>query len=268
MTPMKPLSETDVYSSGQTRKGFLARLFLSHPATFYPQVACIISRASIMARLGRYDHDDWVGSSAAVLRACGNVGMQCEITGLDNLRALDGPVVIIGNHMSTLETFVLPYLIGRFIPVTFVVKKSLITYPVFGAVMRSRNPVVVGREKPREDLMTVMDEGAKRLANGISIVIFPQSTRSFVFKPSEFNSLGVKLAARAGVPVVPVALKTDAWGNGKHLRDFGPVDPAKPVSIAFGPAMPVQGRGADEHAKIVEFISSHLKEWGVPVTER
>ncbi|MBI5141150.1 MAG: 1-acyl-sn-glycerol-3-phosphate acyltransferase [Nitrospirae bacterium] len=265
---MKPLSETDVYRSGQMRKSLLARMFLSHPFTFYPQVACVIFRASIMARLGRYGHKEWLSSSSAVLRACGNVGMQCEITGLDNLRALDGPVVFVGNHMSTLETFVLPVLIGQFMPFTFVVKNSLLTYPVFGAVMRSRDPVVVGRKKPREDLMTVMEEGAKRLASGISMVIFPQSTRSIAFNPSEFNSLGVKLAARAGVPVVPVALKTDAWGNGKLLRDFGPVDPASPVRIAFGQAMSVQGRGTEEHAEIMKFISSHLREWGVTVNER
>ena len=73
--------------------------------------------------------------------------------------------------------------------------------------MRSRNPIVVGRTDPRKDFETVMNGGAERLKNGISIIIFPQSTRSLDFKPEEFNSLGVKLAKKAGVQVVPVAIK-------------------------------------------------------------
>jgi 1-acyl-sn-glycerol-3-phosphate acyltransferase len=40
--------------------------------------------------------------------------------------------------MSTLETFVLPYLIAPHRPMTFVVKKSLVEYPVFKHVMRAR----------------------------------------------------------------------------------------------------------------------------------
>jgi 1-acyl-sn-glycerol-3-phosphate acyltransferase len=37
-----------------------------------------------------------------------NVGVRFEITGLDNLKSFEGPAVFIANHMSTLETFVLP----------------------------------------------------------------------------------------------------------------------------------------------------------------
>jgi len=85
--------------------------------------------------------------------------------------------------MSILETFVLPCLIQPHRDVTFVVKESLITYPLFGQVMRSRQPVVVGRDNPREDLKTVLEEGQKRLEANISIIIFPQTTRSVEFDP-------------------------------------------------------------------------------------
>jgi len=142
-----------------------------------------------------------------------------------------------------------------------VIKESLITYPLFGHVMRSRNPVVVGRENPREDLRSVLEEGQKRLEADISIVIFPQTTRSVEFDAKKFNSLGVKLAKRCNVPVVPFALKTDAWGLGRRLKDFGRICPEKTVHIHFGEPMTVQGSGKEEHSRVVEFIETKLAAW-------
>src|SRR4030043_2323348 len=138
---------------------------------------------------------------------------------MQNISKSEGPVLFIGNHMSTLETMVLPCIIAPHREVTFVVKESLVKHPLFGDVMRSRNPIVVGRTDPRKDLEAVMNGGMDLLSKGISIVIFPQSTRSVEFIPEEFNSLGVKLAKKAGVKVVPIAIKTDFWGNGKLIKE-------------------------------------------------
>ena len=187
--------------------------------------------------------------------------MQFEITGLDHVRQLDAACVFISNHMSILETFVLPGLIAPFRETTFVVKQSLVEYPVFKHVMRSRDPVTVTRDNPREDLRAVLDGGEQRLKAGISIVVFPQTTRTATFEPTEFNSIGVKLAKKAGAPIVPVALKTDAWGNGKYLKDFGRIRPASKVHFAFGKPLWVKGRGHEEHEEIVRFISDKLAEW-------
>jgi 1-acyl-sn-glycerol-3-phosphate acyltransferase len=120
---------------------------------------------------------------------------------------------------------------------------------------------VVGRTDPRKDFETVMTKGAELLANGVSIIIFPQSTRSLQFKPEEFNSLGVKLAKKAGVKVVPFALKTDFWGNGKIIKELGPVDAGKPIHFKFGESFMVEGNGKIENQRIIDFIQSSLNEW-------
>ncbi|MDV7395913.1 lysophospholipid acyltransferase family protein, partial [Arthrospira platensis SPKY1] len=99
--------------------------------------------------------------------------------------------------------------------------------------MRSREPVVVGRENPRDDFKRVMEEGADRLRRGYHLVIFPQRTRSVQFEPAEFNSIGVKLARHAGAPVIPLALQTEAWGNGKRFKDFGRINPDLPMHFEF-----------------------------------
>jgi 1-acyl-sn-glycerol-3-phosphate acyltransferase len=163
--------------------------------------------------------------------------------------------------MSTLETFALPCLLNSEKKLTYVVKKELVDYPVFKHIMRSRDPVVVGRSNPRDDFKTVMQEGTRRLKQGTSIIIFPQTTRSRRFDPEQFNSMGVKLAKRAEVPVVPVALKTDAWSTGRLLKDYGRIRPSRDVYFAFDSPMTVSGNGKKEHERCMEFISDRIDEW-------
>jgi 1-acyl-sn-glycerol-3-phosphate acyltransferase len=180
---------------------------------------------------------------------------------MENITTSEEPVLFIANHMSTLETMILPGIVSPLRRVTFVVKESLVRHPLFGNVMRSRNPIVVGRTDPRKDLEAVMNGGMELLSTGISLIIFPQKTRSREFIPEEFNSLGVKLAKKAGVKVVPVALKTDFWGNGKIIKELGPIDRHKPIYFKFGEPFVVTGCGKDDNQRIIDFIQSSLKEW-------
>lgn len=230
---------------------------------YYTRMARIVFSAGRVARRGFYDDERWRRDSRCIVEALERVGVHFAVEGLDHLHQTQGPRVVVGNHMSTLETFVLPWLLLPLGPLTFVVKRSLVQYPVFRHVMLSRNPVVVERTNPREDFKVVMEEGQARLAAGISIVVFPQTTRTTEFDPEEFNSIGVKLAKRAGVSIVPLALKTDAWSNGRLIKEFGPIDPGKTVHLAFGEPLSVQGSGQAEQARIVSFIQRKLGEWSL-----
>ncbi len=210
---------------------------------------------------GVYTDQRWVDSSHHSLRIIEQYGGQIHITGMDNLTRGDGPYVIIANHMSTLETAVLPGIIRPHMPVTFVVKKSLTEGNIFGHIMRSRDPIAVGRVNPREDLTTVLTEGVKRLEKGISVIIFPQATRTPEFDPEKFNSLGIKLALRAGVKVIPIALKTDFWGEGSIIRGFGRIRRKNPIHFEIGEPIEPEGRGKEAHQKIVDFIQDRLRTW-------
>lgn len=231
---------------------------------FYAQYVAGVLRASMLAARGLYDDSAWAESSFGVLRTIERNRGRFDITGIGNVRAAagQGPLVFISNHMSTLETQVLPVLIAPFMPVTFVVKERLATSPVFGPIMRSRDPITVGRRNPREDLEAVLRGGLERLQRGVSIVVFPQSTRSPVFNPEAFNTLGVKLASKAAVPVMPIAVKTDFWGDEGLFRGFGPIRPERTIHIEFGRPFKLAGRGRDEHLQIVQFIESRISRWG------
>ncbi len=249
------------YKSPVKRTPLISRSFPS--LTFYPRFIGVVLQAGYKAKQNRYPDDVWVLDSLRVIELLESLGMQFHFTGLENLEELEGPCVFIGNHMSIMETLILPVVILPYTKVTFVVKESLLHYPVFKYVMRSRNPVAVTRTNPRQDLKTVMSEGTERLANNISVIVFPQTTRSTSFDPEHFGTIGTKLAKKADVPIVPIALKTDAWQNGKLSKDFGRLAPEVPVHIAFGKQLRISGKGTEEHQQVVDFIAGKLDEWRV-----
>ncbi|MEM9659031.1 MAG: lysophospholipid acyltransferase family protein [Planctomycetota bacterium] len=247
------------YRSPAASPSWFSRTFPS--LSFHPRFFAITVRAGAAAKRGRYGGFEWAQSSLEVLRALESVGMRFEVNGLDRLEALDSPCVIAGNHMGVLETCIIPGLVQPYRNTTFVIKPSLVKYPIFKHVMLSRDPIVVSQSNPRHDFKVVMRGGAERLKQGTSIVVFPQGRRTPTFDPADFNTMAVKLAQRAGVPVVPLALKTDAWALGKWAPDFGRIDPQKSVHFAFGEPVTVEGRGADEQEEVIRYIVDHLQVW-------
>lgn len=229
---------------------------------FYKNVALVINYSYHWARKGIYNDFRWVYSSLGILHSTEKAGLKYHIEGMNNLSKIDGPTVFIANHMSTLETLVIPCIINPIKKIVFVIKRELINYPVFGKVVEARDPIVVGRSNPRDDLRIVLEEGSARLKRGISIVIFPQRTRSAKFNSSSFNSLGVKLAKRNNVPVIPIALVTDAWANGKHIKELGKIDISKQIHFKIGEPITIKSNGNEEHQYIIEFITKNLREWG------
>lgn len=231
---------------------------------FYWKIGKIILKAASLSKKGIYTDAEWSKSSYGIFKAIEEVGGHITVNNLNPLLNQPGPAVVIGNHMSTLETFILPFLICPHKKVTFVIKEGLTTYPVFKHIMNSRNPVVVGRENPKKDFINVIKEGTERLANGYTIIVFPQTTRMQEFDRTQFNSIGVKLAKNAGVPVVPLALKTDFWGNGNLIKEFGKITPAKKVRFDFGNPLAIEGNGKNQQELIVAHIENCLNEWNEP----
>lgn len=257
---MRVKFNADPYESPETKPGALARATPS--LYFYTRLAAGPVRWLFRkAARGQCDDESWVRASAWVADILEATGCKFCVEGLENPRKIGAPCVYVANHQSTLETFVMPGLLRPLAPVTFVVKESLVRLPLFGPVMRSRDPVAVGRSNPREDLKAILEGGCERLRKGISIVIFPQATRSTDFDRKKFNSVGVKLAAKAGVPLVPTALKTDAWGNGKKIRELGKINPRSTIRFKFGPPVSVSGTGKSAHSECCDFIENTLSAW-------
>lgn len=112
-----------------------------------------------------------------------------------------GPKIITANHPSTTDPFFVATLFTH--QIFILINEKLFKVPVFGKYLRKSGhiPVVVGNGK------AAMDEALKRLADGFSIVVFPEgalSPREGGF--CEPRTGAARLALQSGAPVVPVGL--------------------------------------------------------------
>jgi 1-acyl-sn-glycerol-3-phosphate acyltransferase len=254
---------TEFGYQSQSRPGFLSNYLPgSLSLLYYIRLGYTLFHSTFPARRGSLDRAMWAMYSHRCLKVVESVGGNVNISGLESVAGQQGPVVYIGNHMSLAETLIMPGIVLAFSRVNFVIKEELRHYPVLGSIFKALGLIAVSRKNPREDFKVVLREGHKFISTGGSVIIFPQATRNTEFDVQGFNTLGVKLALRAGVPVIPVAIKTDFQGNGKLIKDMGPIDPSKMLYFKFGEPMAVMDKGREAHRYVVEFISENLKAWG------
>ena len=234
--------------------------------SFSWSVFSVFPRCAISENLRMLTTDKWAHFCFASLRKAEAFGTKVSADGWENRRDCKGPVVYLCNHMSTLETILLPFTLLTFGPFNVVVKASLSHLPGLEKAAAHMGLVPIGRKSPREDLMTIFDVGVKRIKEGNSFLIFAQGTRQRVFARKGWSSIGTKLAEKAGVPVIPIAVKTDIQPtrpDGKGwFKDFGTVDPSKEIRIACGPVL--NGTSKEMTQASFDWIKTKLDSWGLP----
>jgi 1-acyl-sn-glycerol-3-phosphate acyltransferase len=110
--------------------------------------------------------------------------------------------VIVPNHLSLVDILVIH---GTFRPFKWVSKVEMFRVPFIGWTM-SLNEYVKVRRGERESVKQMLAACRAHLARGSSLVIFPEGTRARDGKMGTFKDGAFKLAAEAGVPVIPVAI--------------------------------------------------------------
>lgn len=222
--------------------------------------------------LGRLDTDKWAHYCFSCVQGAEKLGMNVQLEGWKNREDYNGPVMYLCNHMSTLETILLPPILLTYGPFNVVVKASLSHLPFLTKAAAHMGLVPVGRKSPKEDLLNILRIGTERIKDGNSFLIFPQGSREKVFSRKMYSSIGAKLAERAGVPVVPVVVDTRCQPirtSGlleKVFKDFGPVDTSKDIRCACGPVIPC-AKAKVMHDAAFDWMASKLESWGLP-TER
>lgn len=123
-----------------------------------------------------------------------------------------GPVVVMANHQSQFDIFLLFHVLGRF-PLSFVAKKSLFRIPLLGPAMLAAGHVPIDRANNRE-AMKAMNVAAERTTEGLCPVVFPEGTRQRQLDTlGEFKTGGSILAIKTGAPIAPLVI----YGSGLAL---------------------------------------------------
>ena len=155
-------------------------------------------------------------------------GSHATIRGVEHLP--DGPVIFMSNHQSNFDILALLALMPR--QIHWIAKKELFEIPVFGPSMRRGGYIPLDRSDGRKALKS-MEEAARTIRSGKSVVMFPEGTRSEDFKLLPFKRGGFMLAARAGVPVVPVTINGSGRVNPAHRTRIHPGR----ITITLHPAL-------------------------------
>lgn len=226
----------------------------------------VFPRCAIYEALGILDTEKWAHFCFLTVQKAERFGMSVTMDGWENRANYKGPVVYVANHMSTLETILLPPILLTYSPFNVVVKASLSHLPCLEKAAAHMGLVPIGRKSPREDLMTIFREGCRLIGEGHSFLIFPQGSREKVFARKGYSSIAAKLAEKAGVPVMPIAVKTDCEPtrpDGKGwFKDFGTVDPSKDIRVSCGPAL--TGSAREMQTASFDWIKAKLDAWGLP----
>ncbi len=201
-----------------------------------------------------------------LLRICERLGGRVSIQGLEHLEDLPNTPILVANHMSLLETCLLPMICTPYFELTYILKASLGKYPFFGKFVRDLHPVFVTRKHPRRDMEMAMEQGIEAIRNQRAIIVFPQGTRTTVLDNKRFSSLPFRMAKAAQTCIVPVAVQTDFIGNGRILKDIGTIAPQRPIRFRFLP--PITSENVNTlKQEAFSRIAEVLREWGLAVRD-
>ena len=167
-----------------------------------------------------------------------------------------GPVIYMGNHQSNFDILALTNAIPR--RFSWLAKEELFRVPFFGGAMRRAGYIPLDRSDGRQALKSI-EEAARRIREGVSVVIFPEGTRTHDGSLLPFKKGGFILATRAAVPVVPFTINGSREINPRNrFRLHGGA-----ITVTFSrPLWPEgTGHGAREllHQQVREAIAAGVE---------
>lgn len=172
-------------------------------------------------------------------------GVRLTIRGTENLPR-EGGVLLAANHKSYFDIYAL--LAASHRPLRWVLKESLIGYPILGTFLRQSRAIGLDRENPGKAARVLV--GASRdLRDGDVFVVFPEGTRIPAQGLGEFKGGVFQLSIKTGCPVVPVAIR----GSGRVLPAKKlTVFPFRPIEIEYLEPVDPKPFGKDREAFIEE----------------
>jgi 1-acyl-sn-glycerol-3-phosphate acyltransferase len=160
-------------------------------------------------------------------------GVKIEIVGRENIDK-SRPVVLVANHQSEWETYVLQVLMA---PVSTVLKKELLSVPFFGWGLRMVQPIAIDRSQKTNALKQIISQGKERLEDGRSVLIFPEGTRIAPNEVEAFNKGAAMLATSANVPILPVVHNAGYTWPGRRWRKH-----SGSIRVVIGPVIESEGK--------------------------
>jgi len=157
------------------------------------------------------------------------------------------PQIYMANHQSDFDILiVLAHIPGQF---RWIAKKELFKIPVFGAAIRKAGYIEIDRQD-HEKAMISIDQAARKIRDGKSVMSFPEGTRSKDGKVKPFKQGMFHLAIKSGVPIVPVSIigASDIMPKRSLL-----IKPGK-VTLVIDKPIPMKGYSIENRQELIEKV--------------
>jgi 1-acyl-sn-glycerol-3-phosphate acyltransferase len=163
------------------------------------------------------------------------------------------PYIFIGNHCSMADIMSFSGYITH--DYRWIAKKELFAIPIFGTGMKAVDFISIDRSHGREAVQSLND-AAQRIAEGSSVILFPEGTRSPDGRLQPFKTGAVMLAIKAGVEVVPVGFNGtyQALPKGKLLSRGGE------VVLRIGTPLPTKNFKAKDKQELAAILQQRVAE--------
>ena len=167
----------------------------------------------------------------------------------------DTPCVALCKHQSTWETLV----INRLHIFTIIAKKELAMIPIWGWAFASSGCIIVDRSKPAEARKIMNEESQDHMKHGVSVLLFPEGTRSAPGEVGNYRTGGAMIAEHTGAPIVPIALDSGYyWPRRSWIKYPGT------VRIAIGDPIYPTGDWRKDTEVAKEWIEDTISSWDLP----
>ena len=170
------------------------------------------------------------------------LGIRCEVRGRENIPA--DPVVILSKHSSAWETLAYS---GIFPPHVYVMKRELMWLPFLGWGLAMFSPIFINRSDRKNAMRLTVELGKERLAQGFSIMVYPEGTRIPVGTHGKYKLGGARIAVQTGARVLPVAHNAGLlWPRNSFLKRPGK------VTVVIGEPIDSAGQTPEQLMRTVE----------------
>lgn len=178
-------------------------------------------------------------------------GVKLEVSNLDKIPE-GRPLIFMGNHQSNFDILTLYAALPHHF--SWIAKEELFRIPLFGLAMRRAGYIPLDRGDGRRALKS-MDEAAKKIRSGVSVIIFPEGTRTLDGNLLPFKRGGFLLAAKAGVPIIPFTINGTAKINPAKTLELR----KGKVTISFADPMETTGATGKKRDDLIERVRNSIE---------
>lgn len=177
--------------------------------------------------------------------------IKINMTGIENIPA-EGPALLAVNHLSFVDYLMAGYPgVERGRLTRFVAKKEIFDHWLGGPVMRSFHHIAIDRANGRAGL----DKTREYLNAGEVVGIFPEGTISRSLEIQPLKTGAARMAADAGVPLIPVVL----WGTQRFLTKGKPRDFRRHKTVGIEVGEPMHPKVDDDITAVTADLQQRME---------